>query len=385
MNQDGSTRPKSGFPVETPASGAMASNRRAILRVGPGLAFALLFTLFLIFRLEPADTTSSPGVGPDVAGAYGIQVYFTAPQTGVTESREAGPDIALVEAIDRAQRSIDVAVYALNLEDVADALRRAEQRGVRVRLVIESDNAFEPEVQALLGAGIPLRQDQRPGLMHHKFVIIDGAEVWTGSMNLTVGAAFHDDNNVVWIDSPDVAQDFSREFDEMFEEDRFGALSLEDTPRRQLTVAGVPLEILFSPDDGAADRVLDLIDEAEISLEFAAFSFTSDSIGDHVLAAAGRSVRVRGVMETTQAGGSGSEYETLRSAGLDVRLDGNPFNMHHKFLIIDGEIVVTGSYNYTLSAEEHNDENVLIIHDREIADMYGGEFNRIFELAGPSP
>jgi phosphatidylserine/phosphatidylglycerophosphate/cardiolipin synthase-like enzyme len=204
-------------------------------------------------------------------------------------------------------------------------------------------------------------------------------------MNLTFGAAFQDDNNLVRIASLILAQDFTREFDEMFEEDRFGALSLKDTPRAQLTVAGVPLEVLFSPDDGVANRIMGLIDGAEASIEFAAFSLTADSIADHMLAASARGVRVRGVMETTQSIGLGSEYENLRSAGLDVRLDGNPFNMHHKFLIIDHSIVVTGSYNFTVSAEERNDENLVVLYSPEIAGAYDEEFTRIFKLAGPSP
>ena len=91
------------------------------------------------------------------------------------------------------------------------------------------------------------------------------------------------------------------------------------------------------------------------------------------------------MIETSQAGGAGSEFETLTGGGLDVRLDGNPFNMHHKFLIIDRQTVVTGSYNFTFSAEEHNDENLLVIHDREIAGTFGDEFARIIEIAGPSP
>jgi phosphatidylserine/phosphatidylglycerophosphate/cardiolipin synthase-like enzyme len=350
---------------------------------GPVVAVALLLGLFLIFRAETPDSASTTGQVQVGSDAGHIQVYFTAPQAGVVARPSRGPDTALVEAIDRAQRSVDVAVYALNLESVADALRRADQRGVRIRLVVESDNASEPEVQALLGEGVPVREDQRPALMHHKFVVIDGAEVWTGSMNLTVGAAYHDDNNLVRITSLGLAQDFTREFEEMFEEDRFGALSLSDTPRGRLTVDDTPMEILFSPDDSVAGRIMELIDGAETSLEFAAFSLTADSIADRMLAASARGVRLRGVMEASQSKGIGSEYENLRAAGLDIRLDGNPFNMHHKFLIIDHEIVVTGSYNFTNSAEERNDENVLVLYDGEIAGAYGAEFERIFDMASP--
>ena len=77
----------------------------------------------------------------------------------------------------------------------------------------------------------------------------------------------------------------------------------------------------------------------------------------------------------------GSEYEPLRAAGLDVRLDGNPNNMHHKVFIIDELIVVTGSYNFSRSAEERNDENTLVLHNPEIAALYLDEFNRVYAQA----
>jgi phosphatidylserine/phosphatidylglycerophosphate/cardiolipin synthase-like enzyme len=387
MKPDLGIRRKTGVPDEgpEPIHGRNVSIRWAGPRLGPGVAVVLLVGLFIIFRLVPIPTPSEPEGEPSGSRSQAIQVYFTIPGPAAPGGQVAAPEAVLIDALDRAQRSIDVAVYALNLEQVADALRRAEARGVRVRLVTESDNASEPEVQALAGAGIPIREDQRPGLMHHKFVVIDGAEVWTGSMNLTVGSAFHDDNNLVRIASPEVAMDFTREFEEMFVEDRFGALSLRDTPRIRSSVGGVPVEVLFSPDDGVADRIMGLIDGAQVSLEFAAFSFTSDSIADRILVAAARGVNVRGVIETSQAGGAGSEYENLGGAGVDVRLDGNPFNMHHKFLIIDGQTVVTGSYNFTFSAEEHNDENLLVIHDRQIAELFGNEFARIFDVAGDAP
>lgn len=387
MDPERGARGKLETPARTTAvrPGGLKTRREVVRRLGPGTAIALLIGLFLVFRAEsPVIPSRGEQIPPVLAGGE-IQVYFTSPQIGRMADSTGGPDVALVEAIDRAQRSVDVAVYALSLGNVADALRRADQRGVKIRLVVESDNASEPEVQSLVGEGVAVREDQRPGLMHHKFVVVDGAEVWTGSMNLTFGAVYHDDNNLVRIASPGVAEDYTREFEEMFEEDRFGALSLEDTPRPRVTAGGVPLEVLFSPDDGVADRIIRLIDGAQASLELAAFSLTADSIADRLLAASTRGVRVQGVMETTQSTGAGSEYDHLRSAGLDVRLDGNPFNMHHKFLIIDHEIVVTGSYNFTGSAEERNDENLLVLYDSEIAGAYSAEFTRIFGRAGPAP
>ena len=79
----------------------------------------------------------------------------------------------------------------------------------------------------------------------------------------------------------------------------------------------------------------------------------------------------------------GGEYEHLLNAGLDVRLDGNPRNMHHKVIIIDGQIVVTGSYNFSASAEERNDENTLILHNPDIAAQFLAEFQRVYAAAEP--
>jgi phosphatidylserine/phosphatidylglycerophosphate/cardiolipin synthase-like enzyme len=90
-----------------------------------------------------------------------------------------------------------------------------------------------------------------------------------------------------------------------------------------------------------------------------------------------------GVMDDDQAKTSqATEYEPLTQAGLDVRLDGNLIGlMHHKVIILDQKIVVTGSYNFTESAETTNDENVVIIFSPEIAEKYSEEFQRVYQLA----
>ena len=80
---------------------------------------------------------------------------------------------------------------------------------------------------------------------------------------------------------------------------------------------------------------------------------------------------------------TGTEFDNLKGAGIDVRLDGNPRNMHHKVIIIDGSIVVTGSYNFSRSAEERNDENILVIHSPEVAEAFLEEFDKILAEAKP--
>jgi len=250
-------------------------------------------------------------------------------------------------------------------------------------VVVDSDNVLEPEVQALESSGIPVLGDRREGLMHHKFVVLDGEEVWTGSMNLTLSDGYFNDNNLLRLRSPLLAQNYAREFDEMFVEDRFGDASRKDTPSPVLEVEGTVVENLFSPDDGVAHRIVQLLSQARSSIEFMAFAFTSEELAEAMLDRSRSGVAVRGVFEASQVAGGASQFSRLRDAGLDVRLDGNPRNLHHKVILIDGQIVITGSYNFSRSAEIRNDENVLIMHNPELAQAYRAEFERVMGLAVP--
>src|SRR6185436_12613728 len=93
-------------------------------------------------------------------------------------------------------------------------------------------------------------------------------------------------------------------------------------------------------------------------------------------------VTVQGVFEKRQiAAGSDQAWNALTGAGIAVRQDGNSFTMHNKVIIVDGQIVVTGSYNFTKAAEESNDENVLIIHNSEIAAAYMNEWKEVWGVA----
>ena len=101
-----------------------------------------------------------------------------------------------------------------------------------------------------------------------------------------------------------------------------------------------------------------------------------------MLARSNAGVTVSGVFEQSQyRANTGTEFDLFRLNKLDVRLDGNPRNMHHKVIVIDRSTVVTGSYNFSASAEKSNDENTLIIHDPEIAALYLAEFERVFGQA----
>jgi phosphatidylserine/phosphatidylglycerophosphate/cardiolipin synthase-like enzyme len=336
----------------------------------------------------PLTETGAPAIEQlPVHVGYGyhsswFDIYFTDPTNPATTQESGGVEEAVVASIDAARLSVDAAFYSLSLRDIANALLRARDRGVQVRVVMESDNRDRSVPQAMIDAGIPILGDRRDGLMHDKFIVIDNSEVWTGSMNYTTNGTYDDNNNLVHIRSVKVAQNYETEFNEMYVDDLFGPDSVAATPNPILTVDGTTIETYFSPDDNVANRLVDVLSQAQESIYFLAYSFTSDDLGKAIQDRYKAGVSVEGVMEDEQIkSNQGTEFDLFRQLGMDVRRDGNKGQMHHKVIIIDRSVVITGSYNFTASAENTNDENVLIIYSPEIAALYLQEFERVFAVA----
>ncbi|GBC71765.1 Phospholipase D [Candidatus Calditenuaceae archaeon HR02] len=139
--------------------------------------------------------------------------------------------------------------------------------------------------------------------------------------------------------------------------------------------------VCFSRVQSCDSLIVGLIDGASRSVYVMMYSFTSDEIANALIRAKNRGVEVKVVIESQQAGVRGSEYERLLGSEIEVRLDGNPSLMHHKVMIVDGVIVVTGSYNWSRAAENDNDENLIIIKDPSIAAAYEEEFKRVWAQA----
>jgi phosphatidylserine/phosphatidylglycerophosphate/cardiolipin synthase-like enzyme len=315
--------------------------------------------------------------GYGVKGPW-FELYFTDPTSSIAAQKTGGPDGPLAEAIDAAKLSVDVAAYSLSLNSVRDALLRAHDRGVQVRMVMESDNLDRADPQRLKDAGIPILGDRREGLMHDKFVVIDHSEVWMGSMNFTDSGAYEDNNELMRIRSLKMAENYTKEFEEMFTEDKFGEEIIAETPNPRVTIDNTPIDVYFSPDDGVQQSFVELVENAEKSITFLTFSFTADEIGDAVRARALDGVKVQGVMDNEQINSNvGTEFDPFLQAGLEVLRDANPGQMHHKFMVIDSSIVIFGSYNFTNSAEDRNDENLLVIYNTEIAAQFIAQFQRV--------
>jgi phosphatidylserine/phosphatidylglycerophosphate/cardiolipin synthase-like enzyme len=347
----------------------------------PGLLVCLVLLLGACSPKPPSwiDPLPSPTPGGYSSPDQLFRVYFSAT---ASDDFKGGPDRDLADALDEARYQIDAALYDLNLWTIRNALIRAHERGVSVRVVVEKDSLDRKEIQELVTSGIPVVSDQAESLMHNKFFIIDDAEVWTGSMNMTVNGAYRHLNNLIRVRSRLVAENYTTEFEEMFQEGYFGENVLDNTPHPVLTIDGIQIETYFSPDDSTLTRMLELISEAEETIDFFYYSFTEDQISRALIEQAEKGILVRGVVDAYQEGsGIGGEYNTLREQGVEILLDGHPEKMHHKVMVIDQRIVLIGSYNLTRSAEKFNDENTLIIFNQELAQAYLNELERIYQAA----
>ena len=139
--------------------------------------------------------------------------------------------------------------------------------------------------------------------------------------------------------------------------------------------------VYFSPHGGCEDQIISWINRANSSIHVLIYSFTLDGIRDALVQAHERSVQVRVVFEQNNINGAGSEYQNLKNAGLEVRVDGNSEYMHDKVMIVDGKVVLTGSYNWSSHAENENNENLVVITSDNVAGTYESEFQRIWNAA----
>lgn len=375
-----------------------SSTARASRRPRPPSAWTVIGLLFLLFAgylLQQGcvpldlDEVEAPGTDEQPAALFdGIEVFFTTPSLVYPDdpdNRTPPPhEVALIEDIDAAETSIDVAVFEYNLTSIAEALVRAADRGVAVRLALDRENLEKPEMAEWAGivedAGIPISWQEKDGFLHSKFVIIDNALVWMGSWNMTNNDTYRNNNNLLRLTLPEIVENYSAEFEQMFE-GFFGNDKESLAPNPFIETDTFLIENYFSPQDRPAPRLVEWLESAESSIHFLAFSFTSDEIAQAMLDRHAEGVTVQGVFEKRNAGGTGSEFDPLQDGGIDVLEDGNCYTMHHKVIIIDEHTVITGSYNFTGRAEETNDENLLIIDDPALAAQFMEEFERVYEQA----
>lgn len=340
--------------------------------------------------LFPTDTPFAPSQAsptPAPLPPPWWDVYFTDPVNLNKPNIISGSvEEKLIAYINAAQSSIHIAAFEFNLTAVAQALMAAKQRGVDVRWVTDNENGLQADRQPgrgqfalLTNAGIEVRSDlDRSAYMHNKFWVFDRQIVWTGSTNVTRNGIYAQNNNVIVIRSPQLAELYESEFEEMWN-GQFGANSPSRLAEQSINLNGTPFQVIFTSEDQALEPfIIPLVQNAQTSVYFMAFSFTDYPLADAMIQRYLRGVDVAGVFETFGSQTDASELRTLYCAEVPVRQDGNKGFMHHKVIIVDERYVVTGSLNFSTRAEIANDENIIILDNPEIAHRYVEEFERIW-------
>ncbi len=333
-----------------------------------------------------------------------IEIYFTQSISQKYKSEALLPynsggvllKSRILQQIKDATISLDVALYNNSDDNVVSALQSAKNRGVRVRYIADE----ETNNNALNGSlNFPvLYTSTGDGIMHNKFIIADAsisgvANMMISSTNFTNNGFNEDANNVLFIRDNDLASAFTIEFEEMWgstgampgPNPKSGESKIDNTPHN-FTIAGLPMELYFSPSDHTELRIDQLLQDAQHNIRFAIYTFTSDQLAARLIEKKNNGISVRGITDNNE--GSFGKLEFMQQNGVDV-LDHTPSNLlHHKYGIVDAEytgsdpVVITGSHNWTYSADNINDEMTLIIHDADLAKLYTAEFNsRFCELA----
>ena len=139
----------------------------------------------------------------------------------------------------------------------------------------------------------------------------------------------------------------------------------------------------FSPGDDCLDLIRDEFGRARRTVDACVFTITDDRIRTAILDAKRRGVTVRVISDNDKSLDEGSDIEPLRRAGVEVRIDETEAHMHHKFALFDGARLLNGSYNWTRSAANYNQENVVVTADRSLVEAFAGEFERLWGRFAP--
>lgn len=284
-----------------------------------------------------------------------------------------------------AQQYLDVAIYSTAQDDLVHALEAAHKRGVAVRVITddEQERAAGSCVQRLRDCGIPVRADVSTRmLMHHKFVVVDRKTLLDGSFNWTRGSIHGNNENVIVSSNSFLIEQFTSEFDRLWE--AFG-VGVEGVSQSVGSCVG-DIAALFFPDSRRTNvKVIENeLESAENSIDVAVFTLTSDELVDILFKKHRLGLRVRVITDSRQAHCVGADAQRLRDAGIDIRMNHAHFCMHHKFVVIDGRILINGSFNWTAHAADGNQENAVIWrHAGDLAVSFTREFERLWKKFAP--
>jgi phosphatidylserine/phosphatidylglycerophosphate/cardiolipin synthase-like enzyme len=298
-------------------------------------------------------------------------------ETSVLFAPEDDLEAHVLAQLETAQSSIKLAFFNIRLDDVKNLLAQKMNAGVDVKVILDKkqqDKSYNTMGDDLAGLGVDVtlveNTNATNATMHNKFAVIDGHVVMAGSANYSYTALNVSDEDLITFDDAGLAARYTAEFAELL------AGGDVDSP----PYSGSPaIRAWMGPEDSLHYKVVDAIDAAQTQVTVAMFQLNTDMIVDALVDAHQRGVKVVVVLDEVQATQvDETADETLAAAGIDVVLadaTGNSVaEMHSKFVVVDHQTVLMGSYNWTNLGSFYNDENVLVIDDAHLAARVEGKF-----------
>jgi mitochondrial cardiolipin hydrolase len=334
------------------------------------------------------STTTTGGGGTTPGYTVDSETSWHSPSltTSVHFSPLDGSEAHVLSMLESAQTSIRLAFFNLRLDDVRDLLIAKNNAGVDVQVLLDLDIqalSFNTMAEELTAANVPVllvdNDSAQLSTMHNKVAIVDDQVVMTGSANYSFTGLNISDEDLITIESSDLSARYNLELDEIIA----AAGHVASTP-----YAGNPaLEAWMGPEDDLHDRAVAMLDAAQDTALVAMFQLNATLLETALLDAKARGVNVIVVLDEKSATEVGSTSdETLAAAGIPVVLALNTGNMvaemHSKFVVVDHQHVMMGSYNWTNLGSFFNDENAVIIDDAHLASRFEGKFAQLIDSYG---
>ncbi|MFC1507301.1 phosphatidylserine/phosphatidylglycerophosphate/cardiolipin synthase family protein [Thermoproteota archaeon] len=346
-----------------------------------------------------------------------IELYMGPVELGAPDNLEK----VIISFIDGSKKTLDIAVQELESKPIAEAIIAAKKRGVVINIVLEGDyltldesvddpwtpsgeNEMNREIHnALLRAKIDTHSDFNPHIFHQKFMIRDverdDASLLTGSTNFTVTGTHSNFNHIVIFHSKKVAGVYQDEFDEI-QSGTFGKMKERHDPApKTYEVSDIPVKMIFAPDHTPELEIMKQMLKGKERIDFAIFTFSKSSgIDDTMVTLQKSGFKVRGVFDGWNVNQDWAAARLVAKAGCEVYSVPHKEGvnkLHHKLMVIDKQVVIAGSFNYTGPANALNDENIVVIGklkkdpaeettqlEKDIGAFALGEINRIIENYG---
>lgn len=259
------------------------------------------------------------------------------------------------EAINNAEKSIQIAIYTLTDQRLIQSLRKKALAGVKVTVIC--DGKACQGIERKLGKEIALIKSTPKGLMHLKILIVDDLLVWIGSANMTGESLRVHGNLVAGFDSPALAEWVSKKL-----------LSLADGvsefyPQQSFLIGDQTLEMWFLPDDKqAVQRIRTLIRGAKKTIKIAMFTWTRLDFVNDIVSASIRGVDIKIVLDNNSSKGSSlGVAKALQKGKVPFMINTSQGLLHYKTMIIDDTILVNGSANWTKAAFRQNEDCYFVL------------------------